>query len=638
MKRNCLFVAAAAALLAAGMGAAQAEKGGPAFVMSSLDGSRTVMPQQINSAERRVGARGTLPTVGLPLAGIETNGEYGDPGNTVIEVNIGANNTVLAVSFDVTVQAFSPSWRSESIVDFTDSALTGGVGLTPGFEDDSSGTGQYSSGGLVDLVGLGLDFQVGADGILRFEFYEGFDDATPDPDALWSDHPAPVGFPGLSFLCSDQAACDAAFAALSGPQSNLGIVKTAPSGVVAGGPFTYQLDASNAGPTDEPNAVVTDVLPAGITFVSSNCGATEAGGTVTWNIGAFANGASASCTLTVNQASTTCSAISNTATISGDNGDSALANNSSTASNEAANPVVDPSFELGTGWDDFSLNFGSVLCDAVGCGTGGGTGPRTGDFWIWFGGISALAEEGYVEQSVTIPAGISTLNFWVEQAVCNAANGAGDFLSLSIDGTEVWRTDATDAACGATGYRQISLPIDAYADDAAHMIRFDSETLGNGSVTNFFIDDVSMTGAAVCSGSPSFNLSSGDVNLGTAPLGTALTGAITITNSGTAAGTVNAPTFTGPFALSGGTCPAAPFILGVGESCTFGIALTATSVGAFTGQISVDAGGATIAANLLATVVIPPPAFIPVSSPWMLGLMFALMGLVAGVVVVRRRG
>ncbi|QLQ07277.1 MAG: hypothetical protein HZY76_15420 [Anaerolineae bacterium] len=71
-----------------------------------------------------------------------------------------------------------------------------------------------------------------------------------------------------------------------------------------------------------------------------------------------------------------------------------------------ANVVADGGFEAGTPnpfWTEYSLNFGTVLCDAASCGTGAGTSyPRTGDWWAWFGGIAAY-EAGSVSQSVTIP-------------------------------------------------------------------------------------------------------------------------------------------------------------------------------------------------------------------------------------------
>jgi hypothetical protein len=157
-----------------------------------------------------------------------------------------------------------------------------------------------------------------------------------------------------------------------------------------------------------------------------------------------------------------------------------------------AQVVQDGGFEAGTPnpfWTEASTNFGTPLCDAS-CGTGGGTGPLTGAWWAWFGGIGVF-EAGSVSQSVTIPAGGSAvLGFWVEQANCSGA--AADYLEVNIDGTQIWQTTGADPACGVVGYRQITLDVSAYADGGAHTLEFNSEIFGVPSLTNFFVDDVTL--------------------------------------------------------------------------------------------------------------------------------------------------
>ena len=143
----------------------------------------------------------------------------------------------------------------------------------------------------------------------------------------------------------------------------------------------------------------------------------------------------------------------------------------------------------------------------------------------------------------------------------------------------------------------------------------------------------------VCLSDPDIQINVGSVNFGTVTFGSAApVQFITISNAGDGPGTVGAPVFSGPFAQSGGTCPAAPFVLNPGDSCTIGIAFNGTTVGSYSGTVTIDGAGTPIVVNLAAVIAAAPPVFIPVSSPWMLGLMFALMGLVAGIVVVRRRG
>ncbi|TQK10441.1 PEP-CTERM sorting domain-containing protein [Herbaspirillum sp. SJZ107] len=119
----------------------------------------------------------------VDIAGVQSNGELGDPGNTVLTYNVGANATITAVSYSVNVTAFTPSWLSEIGLAFTDSDFFEGVIFNPGAGDEFPGTATYSDS--ADLTALGLSFNVGADGILRLEFYEDFDDLS-GTDGRWN--------------------------------------------------------------------------------------------------------------------------------------------------------------------------------------------------------------------------------------------------------------------------------------------------------------------------------------------------------------------------------------------------------------------------------------------------------------------
>jgi hypothetical protein len=210
-----------------------------------------------------------------------------------------------------------------------------------------------------------------------------------------------------------------------------------------------------------------------------------------------------------------------------------------------ADVVQDGSFEAGTPnpfWNESSTNFGTPLCDVPGCGTGTGTGPLTGAWWAWFGGIAAY-ESGNVSQSVTIPSGgPATLSFWVEQAVCSG--DAADYLDVLIDGATLWSTNGAAAECGTLGYRQVTVDVSAYADGGAHLLEFNSEVFGSAN-TNFFVDDVMLDaqgggGGAACS-SPSDVpwLSVSPTSGTTAPAATTPV-AVTFDSTGLAAGVYNA--------------------------------------------------------------------------------------------------
>ncbi len=156
-----------------------------------------------------------------------------------------------------------------------------------------------------------------------------------------------------------------------------------------------------------------------------------------------------------------------------------------------ANAIADGSFEAGPfsgNWVEFSTNFGTPICDPGSCGFGGGTGPRTGNFWSWFGGIPAF-EEGSMSQAVAIPTNATTLDFFLEIPVASA-NGV-DFLEVLIDGFQVHLILEGDGPF--LGYVPVSVPLGAFADGGVHVIDFHSIMTGSGGTfTNFFVDDVSI--------------------------------------------------------------------------------------------------------------------------------------------------
>ncbi len=155
--------------------------------------------------------------------------------------------------------------------------------------------------------------------------------------------------------------------------------------------------------------------------------------------------------------------------------------------------IADGGFEAGPfggAWTEFSTNFGSTVCDIATCGQGGGTGPGSGTYWSWFGGIAAY-EAGSVSQSAVFASGMNTLTFIFELPV--ASGDAGDYLNLSVDGNVLWTALGSDATF--VGYQSVSVDVSAFADGGAHTVSFDSEVFGNGGLTNFFVDDVALVPA-----------------------------------------------------------------------------------------------------------------------------------------------
>jgi uncharacterized repeat protein (TIGR01451 family) len=112
--------------------------------------------------------------------------------------------------------------------------------------------------------------------------------------------------------------------------ADLALAKTADaSPVPLGDDATFTLTVTNQGPGPATGVVVTDTLPVGLDYVSDDCGATVAPPLVTWNVGALAAGASASCAITA----TVSAAIPlvNTATVAGVETDPAPGDNVASA-------------------------------------------------------------------------------------------------------------------------------------------------------------------------------------------------------------------------------------------------------------------------------------------------------------------
>jgi len=122
-------------------------------------------------------------------------------------------------------------------------------------------------------------------------------------------------------------------------QADVTVTKSGPAAVTAGTNASYTLAVANSGPSTAGNVTLSDVLPAGETFVSltQTSGPTftcTTGSTVTCNIASLTSGNSASFTLTVNIAANVANGtmLSNTANVSSTTPDPAAANNSSTVS------------------------------------------------------------------------------------------------------------------------------------------------------------------------------------------------------------------------------------------------------------------------------------------------------------------
>ena len=161
----------------------------------------------------------------------------------------------------------------------------------------------------------------------------------------------------------------------------------------------------------------------------------------------------------------------------------------------AAELIVDGGFEAATGnplnspnWTEADSIFGSPLCDAGTCGTGGGTAvPHGGANFAWFGGSSTAGHTGSLSQAVVIPSGGASLTYWFRNGSVTAPFDAT--LLVKVDGTTV--KTHTEVAVAEAAYVQQTVDLAAYANGASHTLSFEY-TNGGAGTTNMTVDDVSI--------------------------------------------------------------------------------------------------------------------------------------------------
>ncbi len=208
MHLNRWFLAAAAFALTGSVTAVDG-KTGSAGILSNRSGSVS-----ITALPGTVTPNGTA--VCFSVNGIASMDLMDDPDNIVVDLNIGAANELSGLAWDTHLETVGASWLSEATILFSDStgsADPNGINLTVS-ATDASGIEDQSSGGVLPFSSVPLNNIVaGADGILRLQFFDSFDDNADAADANWSDAAAATVCPGIFLQCTNQAACDAALGA-----------------------------------------------------------------------------------------------------------------------------------------------------------------------------------------------------------------------------------------------------------------------------------------------------------------------------------------------------------------------------------------------------------------------------------------
>ncbi|WP_027460479.1 DUF11 domain-containing protein [Deinococcus murrayi] len=220
--------------------------------------------------------------------------------------------------------------------------------------------------------------------------------------------------------------------------ADLSVTKSAPATQQGAGTLTYTITASNAGPHEAYNVVVSDPLPAGVTFVSASGGGSYDAATrrVTWTTGKFLPNTSQNYTVTVtvpNAAAT----YQNTVSVSSGSFDPNSANNSASAST-----VVTPTPDLSLTKSGPQYARPSTLANTD--PAAGPVGPATDSFISYTLTVStAIANAtGTTTVTDTLPVGLS----WAGGAA-NYTAGPGTW-SCGVSGQVVTCTTTSPIVVG----------------------------------------------------------------------------------------------------------------------------------------------------------------------------------------------
>jgi len=107
--------------------------------------------------------------------------------------------------------------------------------------------------------------------------------------------------------------------------ADVGLGKTGPASVLASSNLVYTISVTNFGPSSASGVVVTDTLPAGVTFVSATGGGLNTSGVVSWSLGALTSGQISNLTVTVTAPAS--GSLTNVASVSSPTGDPNPTNN-----------------------------------------------------------------------------------------------------------------------------------------------------------------------------------------------------------------------------------------------------------------------------------------------------------------------
>ena len=184
--------------LAAPQQSAHAEARPDSALLASADGS--VQVDDISAVVSPAGADRGIQTC-VDMTGINSWDALDDADNVFVDVNVSSSLKVVGVAWDVGIASIGDSWLADASIFVSNADGTAdpnAVILAPGFQIEAPGDQEFSSGGVVLFADEGLpEVEPNGDGIIRLQFYEGFDDLPDAIDSEWRNAASPATCPGI---------------------------------------------------------------------------------------------------------------------------------------------------------------------------------------------------------------------------------------------------------------------------------------------------------------------------------------------------------------------------------------------------------------------------------------------------------
>jgi hypothetical protein len=183
-----------------------------------------------------------------------------------------------------------------------------------------------------------------------------------------------------------------------------------------------------------------------------------------------------------------------------------------------SNRVGDPGFEnMFSPWSQSLSNYSPIngalsppfplwdcpdgTCDV---GPNGPAGPHTGINWAWFGGGITNSDTSPVTQnvwqSINLPAGTATFEFYLWVSRADPGVTANDGLRAFIDATPVFTVTATSAGAYMPAYVPVTVDLSPFANGLNHTLAFSATTQAASTspkpIVSFNVDDVSVCATA----------------------------------------------------------------------------------------------------------------------------------------------